>query len=53
MKIHKSTSIVLLLSLCACTGIYYGAMETLGVHRRDIMVARFKAARMVLNARED
>jgi t-SNARE complex subunit (syntaxin) len=36
---------VLLLGLCGCSTIYYGTMEKLGVHKRDIMQDRVKAAR--------
>jgi hypothetical protein len=35
----------MLLGLYGCSGMYYGAMEKLGVHKRDIMVERVKAAR--------
>jgi hypothetical protein len=34
-----------LLGLSACSSMYYGAMEKVGVHKRDIMVDRVKAAR--------
>jgi hypothetical protein len=36
---------VLLLSLNGCRTMYYGAMEKLGVHKRDIMMDRVKEAR--------
>ncbi|MFH0878835.1 MAG: DUF2959 domain-containing protein [Lentisphaerota bacterium] len=45
----KPFSLVLLLSLAVlfsgCQSAYYGAMEKMGVHKRDIMVDRVKAAR--------
>lgn len=37
--------IVASLALGGCSAIYYDAMETMGVHKRDIMVDRVKAAR--------
>jgi len=39
-------------SLClvtGCSSMYYGAMEKMGVHKRDIMVDRVKAARDTQN----
>ncbi len=33
------------LGLCSCKSVYYGAMETVGVHKRDIMVDRVEGAR--------
>lgn len=36
---------VVLLVLGACSSMYYGAMEKVGVHKRDIMVDRVKEAR--------
>ena len=33
------------LTLCGCSGAYYGAMEKIGVHKRDILVDRVSAAR--------
>jgi len=36
---------LLALSLTGCSTMYYGAMEKVGVHKRDIMVDRVKAAR--------
>ncbi len=44
----KAVPIILsamLLSLCGCNTLYYGTMQKLGVHKRDIMVKRVKAAR--------
>lgn len=35
----------LLASLSACSSVYYGAMEKVGIHKRDIMVDRVKVAR--------
>ncbi|HSR13396.1 MAG TPA: DUF2959 domain-containing protein, partial [Thermodesulfobacteriota bacterium] len=34
-----------LAALAGCSSMYYGTMEKLGVHKRDIMVDRVKAAR--------
>ena len=38
-----------LLGLSGCSTMYYGTMEKLGVHKRDIMVDRVKAARDTQN----
>jgi hypothetical protein len=53
MKIHADLLPVFKAELCVCSGICYGAMETPGEHKRDIMVARVRAARMILDDRED
>ena len=45
MKRRMAMGAVLLLGLCGCSTIYYGTMEKLGVHKRDIMQDRVKAAR--------
>ena len=45
MKRRMAVGAVLLLGLCGCSTIYYGTMEKLGVHKRDIMQDRVKAAR--------
>lgn len=37
------TSMIMLLS--ACSSAYYGAMDSIGVHKRDILVHRVEAAR--------
>ena len=44
---RKSSVVILsvILGLCGCSSMYYGAMERVGVHKRDIMVDRVKAAR--------
>ena len=39
-----------LAALSSCSNTYYGAMEKVGVHKRDIMVDRVESAR---NAQED
>lgn len=39
----------IILGLSGCSTIYYGTMEKLGVHKRDIMVDRVKAARDTQN----
>ncbi len=36
--------------VAGCSSMYYGAMEKVGVHKRDIMVDRVKAARDTQNA---
>jgi len=36
---------LLLLGLWGCSTMYYGAMEKVGIHKREIMVDRVKAAR--------
>ena len=38
-----------ILGLSGCSTMYYGTMEKLGVHKRDIMVDRVKAARDTQN----
>jgi len=53
MKISFTTLTLVLVSalfLSACSSTYYGAMERLGVHKRDIMVDRVEKAR---DAQED
>jgi len=39
------TVIGLVLILTSCSGVYYGAMEKIGVHKRDILVDRVVEAR--------
>jgi len=53
MKFSWLVPATLAFCLGACSGIYCGAMETLGVHERDIKVGRVRAARMVRNDREE
>ncbi len=36
---------LLIVLLSACSGVYYGAMEKIGVHKRDILVDRVEKAR--------
>jgi len=38
-------SCIFLLSLTACSSTYYGAMEKVGIHKRDILVDRVEAGR--------
>lgn len=45
MKIRQLVLFVIILGLGGCSTAYYGAMEKLGVHKRDIMVDRVKEAR--------
>jgi hypothetical protein len=42
MKVRLLLLPAILLGLCGCSSMYYGAMEKLGVHKRDIMVDRVK-----------
>ena len=45
MNIRLLVLPVIILGLSGCSTMYYGTMEKLGVHKRDIMVDRVKAAR--------
>lgn len=45
MRIKLATVTTLVLALAGCSSAYYGAMEKMGVHKRDIMVDRVKDAR--------
>lgn len=38
-------TMALVLTLCACSSAYYGAMEKVGVHKREILVDRIGDAR--------
>ena len=49
MKIRLLALPVIILGLSACSTMYYGTMEKLGVHKRDIMVDRVKEARDTQN----
>ena len=49
MKIRLFIFSALLLGSGGCSSMYYGTMESLGVHKRDIMVDRVKAARDTQN----
>jgi predicted RND superfamily exporter protein len=40
LKARHATLILLALLLCACQSAYYGAMEKVGYHKRDIMINR-------------
>lgn len=42
--IFRSVLAVTLLTLVGCSGTYYSAMESMGIHKRDIMVDRVEAA---------
>ncbi len=44
-KVNQSVFIFILVALTGCSSAFYGAMEKLGVHKRDIMMDRVKAAR--------
>jgi t-SNARE complex subunit (syntaxin) len=45
MRVRLLVLPAIILGLSGCSPMYYGAMEKLGVHKRDIMVDRVKAAR--------
>ncbi len=45
MKFRLLAILTLALGFGACSSLYFGTMETLGVHKRDIMVDRVEAAR--------
>ena len=45
MSIRLAVLSAAVLGLCGCSTLYYGAMEKVGVHKRDIMVDRVKEAR--------
>src|SRR5512137_749065 len=49
MKVRLLVLPAILLGLCSCSTMYYGTMEKLGVHKRDIMVDRVKEARDTQN----
>ncbi len=49
MKVRNFVFLPIILGLCGCSTMYYGTMEKLGVHKRDIMVDRVKAARDTQN----
>jgi prefoldin subunit 5 len=45
MKVLLSVVFAGVIGLTGCGAVYYGAMEKMGVHKRDIMVDRVKKAR--------
>ena len=49
MKIRVTVLAAVVLGLSGCSSVYYGTMEKLGVHKRDIMVDRVKEARDTQN----
>ena len=49
MKIRVVVFAAVVFGLSGCSSMYYGTMEKLGVHKRDIMVDRVKAARDTQN----
>lgn len=49
MKLRLMLLPVVLLALTGCRTLYYGTMEKMGVHKRDIAVDRVKAARDTQN----
>ena len=49
MKVQRLVLATTLLGLSACSTLYYGTMEKMGVHKREILVDRVKAARDTQN----
>ncbi len=49
MKIRLFITLVMLIIQAGCSTMYYGTMENLGVHKREIMVDRVKATRDTQN----
>lgn len=49
MRSRLSVVFLFALFLGGCSSMYYGAMEKVGIHKRDIMVDRVKAARDTQN----
>lgn len=49
MKTRLLLMAILVLGLSGCSSVYYGTMEKFGVHKREIMVDRVKAARDTQN----
>ena len=47
---RKPMMIIILIALLGCSSAYYGTMEKLGYHKRDLMVNRVESAR---DAQED
>jgi hypothetical protein len=45
MKYYQMLGLLLVVSLTGCQSAYYGAMEKVGINKRDIMVDRVKDAR--------
>lgn len=45
MKVKWFLALALMFVLAACSNVYYKAMETVGVHKREIMVDRVEEAR--------
>jgi len=45
MKLTLPLLAVIVLGLAGCSSVYYGTMEKMGVHKRDIMVDRVEEAR--------
>ena len=45
MKYYQMLGLMLVVSLIGCKSAYYGAMEKVGINKRDIMVDRVKDAR--------
>jgi t-SNARE complex subunit (syntaxin) len=45
MKVKWIFTLALVLGLSACSNVYYQAMESVGVHKREIMVDRVEEAR--------
>lgn len=49
MKTRIFIFVAMAIGLCACSTMYYNAMEKIGIHKRDILVDRVRAARDTQN----
>ena len=49
MRLTLPLLIIIVLGLAGCSNVYYGTMEKIGVHKRDIMVDRVEEARDTQN----
>ena len=49
MFIRYLVLVLCMIGVAGCSSVYYGTMEKMGVHKRDIMVDRVKAARDTQN----
>ena len=49
MRVRLLVFVAMIIGLGACSNMYYGTMEKMGIHKRDIMMDRVKAARDTQN----
>ncbi|MEA1923058.1 MAG: DUF2959 domain-containing protein [Pseudomonadota bacterium] len=49
MRVRLLVFAAMIIGLGACSNMYYGTMEKMGIHKRDIMMDRVKAARDTQN----